>query len=162
MNQLSLRDILEHPLAKDPHFLSWLEARKEVCGIEAFETYEKVHKNENSGRVFIEGAFDVVHSGHYNAIRQAKVLARTLVIGVNSDADIAIHKGPPVMNVEERAILVGACKWTDEVVAGTPYLPTLELLDQVNCQFVSHGDDIILGADGRSIYTAFEEVGRMM
>ena len=78
-------------------------------------------------RTYIDGCFDIMHSGHYNAIRQAKQLTDILVVGVHSDDEILKHKGPPVMNNEERLATVRACKWVDEVVLDTPYNPSLEL-----------------------------------
>jgi cytidyltransferase-like protein len=66
-------------------------------------------------RTYIDGCFDIMHSGHYNAIRQAKALTDILVVGVHSDAEILRHKGPPVMNEQERLATVRACKWVDEV-----------------------------------------------
>lgn len=63
---------------------------------------------------FSDGCFDIMHSGHYNAIRQAKALTDILVVGVHSDEEIRKHKGPPVMNDEERLATVRACKWVDE------------------------------------------------
>lgn len=161
MDKTSFHDLLANPLAKDHHFLHWLESHQELDAGSAFEEYNKIYKDKKEGRLYMDGAFDVVHSGHYNAIRQAKQLCHTLVVGVNSDADITIHKGPPIMNIQERCCLVEACKWTDEVAGGTAYLPTIELIDQLNCQYIGHGDDIIYGSDGKSIYSAFEDAGRM-
>ena len=43
-----------------------------------------------------------MHSGHYNAIRQAAELSERLVVGVHSDAEIARNKGPAVMGEKER------------------------------------------------------------
>jgi ethanolamine-phosphate cytidylyltransferase len=103
----------------------------------------------------------MVHSGHFNAIRKSKLLCRELVVGVNSDADIIAFKGPPIMNGEERASMIKACKWVDEVLLDTPYVSDIPLLDSFNCEFVGHGDDIIIGADGRSIYSEFTDIGRM-
>ena len=54
-----------------------------------------------------------------------------------------------------------ACKWVDEVVVGSPYLTDIPYLDSVNCEFIAHGDDIILDKNGKSIYSCFDEVGRM-
>jgi ethanolamine-phosphate cytidylyltransferase len=71
--------------------------------------------NKKPIRTYIDGCFDIMHSGHYNAIRQAKQLTDILVVGVHSDAEILKHKGPPVMNEEERLATVRACKWVDEV-----------------------------------------------
>ena len=49
-------------------------------------------------RIFVDGCFDLPHSGHYNALRQAKELGDVLVVGVNADSDILATKGPSIMN----------------------------------------------------------------
>lgn len=112
-------------------------------------------------RGYIDGCFDIMHSGHYNAIRQAKSLCDVLVVGVHSDAEILRHKGPPVMNDEERMATVSACKWVNEVVFDTPYNPSLELLDRLNCDFAIHGDDMSTTADGQDAYYEVKQAGRM-
>lgn len=112
-------------------------------------------------RTYIDGCFDIMHSGHYNAIRQAKALTDILVVGVHSDAEILRHKGPPVMNEKERLATVRACKWVDEVVFDTPYDPSLELLIKLDCDFCVHGDDISTTADGKDAYADVKEAGRM-
>ena len=50
-------------------------------------------------RAYIDGCFDVMHSGHYNAIRQAKTLCDVLVVGVHSDKEIKKHKGAHTSSV---------------------------------------------------------------
>ena len=112
-------------------------------------------------RTYIDGCFDIMHSGHYNAIRQAKQLTDILVVGVHSDEEILKHKGPPVMNNDERLATVRACKWVDEVVFDTPYNPSLELLDKLHCEYVVHGDDMSTTADGRDAYEEVKQAGRM-
>ena len=112
-------------------------------------------------RTYIDGCFDIMHSGHYNAIRQAKALTDVLVVGVHSDAEILKHKGPPVMNNEERLATVRACKWVDEVVFDTPYDPSLQLLDDLHCDFCVHGDDMSTTADGKDAYEQVKRAGRM-
>ena len=112
-------------------------------------------------RTYIDGCFDIMHSGHYNAIRQAKALTDILVVGVHSDAEILKHKGPPVMNNDERLATVRACKWVDEVVFDTPYNPSIELLDRLHCDYVVHGDDMSTTADGKDAYEEVKLAGRM-
>ncbi|CEP00809.1 hypothetical protein PBRA_008121 [Plasmodiophora brassicae] len=112
-------------------------------------------------RVYIDGCFDIMHSGHYNALRQAKTLGHVLVAGVHSDAEITRQKGPPVMNDDERLEAVRACKWVDEVVFDTPYTPSLQLLDKLNCDFVVHGDDMPTSADGSNVYDEVMSAGRL-
>ena len=53
--------------------------------------------SENS--IYVDGGFDLMHIGHYNAIRQCSIMSDHLVAGVNSDADLLKTKGPTVMNI---------------------------------------------------------------
>uniref|UniRef100_A0A0E0EJ89 ethanolamine-phosphate cytidylyltransferase n=1 Tax=Oryza meridionalis TaxID=40149 RepID=A0A0E0EJ89_9ORYZ len=53
-------------------------------------------------RVYMDGCFDLMHYGHANALRQAKLLGDQLVVGVVSDEEIVANKGPPVLSMEER------------------------------------------------------------
>jgi len=61
-------------------------------------------------RIFMDGAFDMMHYGHMNAFRQGAALGTQLVVGVNSDESITRCKGPPVMNDQERLTAVEGCK----------------------------------------------------
>lgn len=81
----------------------------------------------------------MVHFGHANSLRQAKALGDKVIVGIHTDAEIAKHKGPPVFTEEERVKMVRGIKWVDEVVLGAPYVTTLEVLDEHNCDFCVHG-----------------------
>ena len=96
----------------------------------------------DAARIWVDGCFDMMHFGHANALRQAKLMGDFLVVGVHSDAEILKHKGPTVMKEDERYEAVAACKWVDEVVPDAPYYTTVEMLDKYNCDFCVHGDDI--------------------
>ena len=61
-------------------------------------------KQRKPVRIWCDGCFDMMHYGHANALRQAKLEGDFLVVGVHSDADITKHKGPPVMNEAERYV----------------------------------------------------------
>lgn len=111
-------------------------------------------------RIFMDGVFDIIHSGHFNALRQGRKFGDILVVGINSDADVEKAKGPTLMNVNERAALVAACKWVDEVVIDTPYTPTLKLLDDLNIDFCSHGDDPCFNENGEDVYTEMKKQNR--
>ncbi|CAI6004748.1 unnamed protein product [Closterium sp. NIES-65] len=64
----------------------------------------------------MDGCFDMMHYGHANALRQAKALGDELVVGVVSDEEILLNKGPPVVSLEDRVRMVREVKWVDEVV----------------------------------------------
>jgi cytidyltransferase-like protein len=116
-------------------------------------------------RVYIDGCFDMMHSGHMNAVRQAKLLAEevggTLVVGVHTAVDIEAAKGPPVMRDDERLGLTAAVRWVDELVFATPYSATLPFLDSIDIDFCVHGDDMSIGADGKDAYGEAKEAGRI-
>lgn len=103
-------------------------------------------------RVWADGCFDMVHFGHANALRQAKQMGDKLVVGVHCDEEIKKNKGPPVFTEQERYRMVRAIKWVDEVVEDAPYATQLDVLDQYDCDFCVHGDDITLTADGSDSY----------
>ncbi|CAD6184528.1 unnamed protein product [Caenorhabditis auriculariae] len=103
-------------------------------------------------RVWADGCYDMVHFGHANQLRQAKQFGKTLVVGVHSDEEIKMHKGPPVFNEEERYRMVAGIKWVDEVVIDAPYVTTVETLEAHKVDFCIHGDDITLTADGKDTY----------
>ena len=79
-------------------------------------------KKKKELRIFMDGAFDMMHYGHSNAFRQGKAMGTYLVVGVNSDASIKKCKGPPVMTEEERMTMVRGCKFVDEVLPNCPYV----------------------------------------
>ena len=60
--------------------------------------------------VLANGCFDVLHVGHVRYLAGAGELGDILVVGVNSDEQVAIQKGPgrPVRPANERAEIVAA------------------------------------------------------
>ncbi len=113
---------------------------------------EKQLSNVKPVRIYMDGVFDIIHSGHFNAFRQAQYLGDILVCGLNSDADVAKAKGKTLMDIKERSTLAGASKWIGELALDTPYTPTVETLDTYNCDYLAHGDDIPTNEHGNTIY----------
>ena len=111
-------------------------------------------------RVWIDLCADVFHYGHANAIRQAKLLGDTLVVGVHPDEEIAAAKGPPVVAQADRLAVVAACKWVDEFTGDAPYQTALATLDKFDVDFCVHGEDISVGADGRDSFDEVKRAGR--
>jgi ethanolamine-phosphate cytidylyltransferase len=108
----------------------------------------------------VDGCFDLIHSGHYNALRQAKALGDILVAGVNGDEEIIKNKGPPIMNCKERAEIIRACKFVDEVIEDTVYSVNVDVLDKYNCQYYAHGDDPCIDSEGNDICKILAAQGR--
>jgi rfaE bifunctional protein nucleotidyltransferase chain/domain len=60
--------------------------------------------------VLANGCFDVLHVGHIRYLAGARELGDVLVVGINSDDQVAIQKGPgrPVLRANERAEIIAA------------------------------------------------------
>jgi len=124
------------------------------------------HCNSNAEKkvvkIFADGVFDLMHSGHFNAVRQARELGDYLVVGINSDTEVKRAKGSfPIYSQNERGEIMRGCKWVDEVIVGTPYAVTLEFLNSTGCDFVAHGDDHVACADGTDCYEEPRRAGRL-
>ena len=96
-----------------------------VYGLTQFVTNfcnkKKIIPENKPMRIYIDGCWDVCHSGHYNAIRQARNLGGKnviLIAGIHSDKEIEINKRKPVMNNQERTAIIKGCKWVDEIAFG--------------------------------------------
>ncbi len=82
---------------------------------------------------------------------------------------------------QERYMAVRACKWVDEVVEAAPYTTerkthkkkkeslfyllfdsfcAVSYLEKYNCDFVIHGDDLVVNADGKDCYEAVKKAGK--
>ena len=115
--------------------------------------------NDINDRGYLDGCFDLVHSGHFNAMRQASNVVHTLVLGPNSDEEIEAFKGPTILTSEERVAILKAVKWGDEVAADTPYECSTALLDDLNCKVFIHGDDPVM-VDGVNICIGLKQINR--
>ena len=67
--------------------------------------------------VLANGCFDLLHVGHVRYLAEAKALGDLLVVGINSDRQVAMLKGPgrPAVPAEERAELIAALRFVDAV-----------------------------------------------
>jgi len=70
------------------------------------------------GIVLVGGCFDVLHYGHIKFLAQAKNLAQTLVVMVESDQTVRRLKGAnrPIHTQDQRKFMLEAIRFVDEVV----------------------------------------------
>eukprot|EP00922_Rhytidocystis_sp_ex-Travisia-forbesii_P016846 GHVS01025150.1.p1 GENE.GHVS01025150.1~~GHVS01025150.1.p1 ORF type:complete len:358 (+),score=65.04 GHVS01025150.1:33-1106(+) len=100
--------------------------------------------------------------GHFNAVRQARTMGDRIVVGINSDEEVAAVKGClPVYTEVERGEIMESCKWVDKVVLTTPYEVDIDLLDSLGCDICAHGDDVAVGSDGKDCYEQPRRKGRL-
>lgn len=66
---------------------------------------------------YTSGVYDMFHIGHLNVIKSAKEKCDYLIVGVSTDELVQHDKGKtPVIPYEERAAIVAALKYVDQVV----------------------------------------------
>src|SRR5215216_8174379 len=66
---------------------------------------------ENGARIVLaNGCFDLLHVGHVRYLEGARKLGDILIVGINSDEQVAIQKGAgrPVLPASERAEIVAS------------------------------------------------------
>jgi len=86
-------------------------------------------------------------------------------VGLVGDADIIKNKGsPPVMPEDERFLTLQACKFVDEIIRDAPYDLSPEWVDSLvrdhAIDYVVHGDDPCITADGKDAYAYAKSIGR--
>jgi len=85
-------------------------------------------KQDGAKVVFANGCFDILHVGHIRYLQGAKAQGDLLVVGINSDRQVAVLKGPgrPIMADTERAEIVASIAAVDLVTVFDE--PTVEHL----------------------------------
>ncbi|HEY8185754.1 MAG TPA: adenylyltransferase/cytidyltransferase family protein [Pyrinomonadaceae bacterium] len=85
-------------------------------------------RQKGSSLVLANGCFDVLHVGHVRYLEGARALGDLLVVGINSDKQVAALKGEgrPIMAERERAEIVAALAAVDLVTVFDE--PTVEAL----------------------------------
>ncbi|EER16723.1 conserved hypothetical protein [Perkinsus marinus ATCC 50983] len=128
-------------------------------------------------RILICGCWDLMHTGHFNAIRQVSTIGREIeeekkeegetvhvevVAGIHPNKEIRRVKGGEfVCSEEEKEAMLWACKWVDDIVHDVPYKPlTVEFLDEHRIDYAVHGDDIAKASDGTDMYGYVKKAGR--
>jgi len=91
--------------------------------------------------LFVDGGFDLFHTGHIEFLKKARELGTYLIVGLHDDNVITQFKGPgyPIMNVHERVLGVLSCRYVDDVIIGAPFVVTKDVLDSLNVKIVVQG-----------------------
>ena len=66
--------------------------------------------------VITYGTFDIFHIGHVEILRRARALGDRLIVGVSSDEFNALKGKRSLMSYIDRANIVRACRYVDEVI----------------------------------------------
>lgn len=102
---------------------------------------------------YTTGVYDMFHIGHLNVIRRAKEQCDYLIVGVSTDELVFYEKNKtPVIPYEERAAIVEALKYVDQVV------PQMDK-NKMGAWEKYHFDKMFVGSDwmGTPQWEGFEE-----
>ncbi|WP_297063430.1 FAD synthase [Thermococcus sp.] len=93
-------------------------------------------------RVLVGGVFDILHVGHIHFLKQARELGDELVVIVAHDETVRMQKRrDPINPAEDRAELLRAIKYVDEVYIGSPGTIDFELVRRINPDVIAIGPD---------------------
>ena len=96
--------------------------------------------------VWINGSFDVLHTGHIKLFRMARMLAGPnggVFVGIDDDKRISSRKGPsrPINSLQDRILMLSSIKYIDHVL---PFASNAELESHINTikpKYMVIGDD---------------------
>ena len=95
---------------------------------------------------YTQGTFDMFHIGHLNLIKNAKRHCDYLIVGVNADDLVESYKHKrPIIPLEERAEIVRAIKYVDEVIVTTTLDKKKAGLEQLDQPRVAFGILLLFG-----------------
>ena len=102
--------------------------------------------------VFTNGCFDILHTGHFELLAEAKSLGGKLIVGINSDESVRRFKGPkrPINNVNTRKKQLELLPWVDEVIVfdeDTPYRLIKEVVPHVIVKGGDYTVEQVVGHD---------------
>ena len=96
-------------------------------------------------RGFACGVFDMFHAGHVLMLQECKQHCDYLIVAVNKAENISKSinpdKKPPLYSLEERKLILRACRYIDEVVEYNSEEELLNLLQTMNIHVRFLGDD---------------------
>ena len=102
---------------------------------------------------YTTGVYDMFHIGHLNILKRAKEHCDYLIVGVSTDEVVEGYKNHlPIVSYVERAAIVSAIKYVDEVVPQ-------ETMDKVEFLKAHHFDVMFHGNEwkGTDLYNNYEK-----
>ena len=94
-------------------------------------------------KVYISLTADNLHHGHINLIKEAKKYGE-VIIGLLTDRAVATHKKLPILNFEQRKLIVQNLSGVAEVIAQNEWDDSITIR-KLKPDFVVHGDDWLTG-----------------
>lgn len=92
-------------------------------------------------KIFVNGTFDILHTGHLELLAYARSLGDFLYVGIDSDRRVKELKGPtrPINNQTERLKMLEALRYVDSVHTFDTDNDLRNLIQ--DCDIMVKGDD---------------------
>lgn len=99
---------------------------------------------------FANGVFDLLHPGHVKLLTDARKMACSLIVAINSDESTKRLKGNsrPILNAEQRAFMLLALKCVDAVMVfqeDTPLQAIMAIRPYVIVKGGDYAEDAVVG-----------------
>jgi len=93
--------------------------------------------------IIVNGTFDILHLGHIRLLEYAKSLGCYLLVLIDSDLRVQDLKGPtrPINNQKERAEMLSAIRYVDEVKIFGSDQELKDLIKEYNPDIMVKGSD---------------------
>jgi len=104
-------------------------------------------------RGFTCSAFDLLHAGHVEMLRECKQYCDYLIVGLQTDPSIdRPEKNKPVQSIYERYVQLRACRYVDEIIVyETEH-------DLINLLAIEPIDRRFVGIEYESVYLTGQDV----
>ncbi|MQR00796.1 adenylyltransferase/cytidyltransferase family protein [Glaciimonas soli] len=89
------------------------------------------------------GTFDLFHIGHLNLLRNLKALGARLIVGISTDEFNSLKGKKTIIPYEQRAQIVEATKFVDEVFPECCWEQKRTDITRLNVDIFAMGDDWI-------------------
>jgi rfaE bifunctional protein nucleotidyltransferase chain/domain len=115
--------------------------------------------------VFVNGCFDLLHSGHIKLFETARSLGNGLIVAIDSDRRVKEMKGPerPIRSQDERKIILESIRYIDSVLIFDSEEDLTIIVKELEPDIMMVGSDWkgkeIVGSDYAKEVRFFDRVG---
>tara|TARA_A100001391_G_C4891050_1_gene230892 strand:+ start:170 stop:559 length:390 start_codon:yes stop_codon:yes gene_type:complete len=115
-------------------------------------------------KVWINGCFDVLHRGHLELFKYAKMQGDYLIVGIDSDNRVRKLKGDhrPINSAEDRKMFLECINFVDDVVVFNSDEELIENIKNFNPDYMIIGSDYenkkVIGSEHAKKLIFFERI----
>jgi choline-phosphate cytidylyltransferase len=91
--------------------------------------------------IYVDGVYDLFHAGHVTTLKYIKNMYQNviLIVGLISDKDAEKYKRKPIINENNRLIILESCKYIDRIIMNAPLIIDKKFILKNNIDLVVHG-----------------------